>query len=252
MLSADLRDPSKCWPLLRAQLEQWTNWFRYRRTAGTAPPGFDIPRQPLILSRELVCFLAANLPRELLRRFQPELVDGEHRDAFNQSLLRILGGLEEELRPLDPVRHIREFPEPGEAFLPDLAMALNNQANCQSAMGQRGEALQSIQEAVENCRELVGKNREAFLPGLALSHGAWGNVLLGAEKPLEAAEKFAEGVRLITPLASKLPQAYFQLAQKLARQYRNAASAAGIEPDPGCTWPLDALGRASQPPGGEE
>jgi hypothetical protein len=25
MLSADLRDPSKCWPLLRAQLEQWTD-----------------------------------------------------------------------------------------------------------------------------------------------------------------------------------------------------------------------------------
>ena len=115
MLSADLRDASKCWPLLRAQLEQWTNWFDYRRTAGSAPPGFDIPRRPLVLSREFERSLAANLPRELLNRFQPELVDGHHRDAFNQSLLRILDDLSKELRPLDPVRHIREFPKPQEA-----------------------------------------------------------------------------------------------------------------------------------------
>ncbi|SPF54554.1 putative TPR repeat-containing protein [Candidatus Sulfopaludibacter sp. SbA4] len=115
MLSADLSDPSKCWPILRSQLEQWTNWFRYRRTAGSAPQGFDLPRQPLILSPAFERSLAANLPRELFRRFQPELVDGHHRDAFNQSLLRILDGLGEELRPLDPLRHIREFPEPGEA-----------------------------------------------------------------------------------------------------------------------------------------
>ena len=115
MLSADLRDASKCWPLLRSQLERWTNWFEYRRTAGSAPPGFDIPRQPLVLSSEFERSLAANLPRELLQRFQPELVDGHHRDAFKQSMLRILGEISQELRPLDPVRHIREFPKPQEA-----------------------------------------------------------------------------------------------------------------------------------------
>jgi hypothetical protein len=131
-------------------------------------------------------------------------------------------------------------------------MALNNQAGFQSEMGQRAEALQSIQEAVKIRRELVGKNREAFLPDLALAHGTWGSVLLGAEKPAEAAEKFAEGVRLITPLALELPQAHFPLALNLARDHRNAAAAAGTEPDPDCTWPLDLLERASPPPGDEE
>jgi hypothetical protein len=101
MLSADLRHVTKCWPLLRVQLEQWTNWFRYRRASGPAPQGFDIPRQPLVLSLEFERYLAANLPRELLQRFQPELVDGHHRDAFNHSLLRILGEMSQELRPLE-------------------------------------------------------------------------------------------------------------------------------------------------------
>ena len=45
LLSADLRDASRCWPLLRSQLKQWTDWFRDRRTAGSLPAGFAIPRQ---------------------------------------------------------------------------------------------------------------------------------------------------------------------------------------------------------------
>jgi hypothetical protein len=120
-------------------------------------------------------------------------------------------------------------------------------------MGQRAEALQSIQEAVRIRRELVGKNREAFLADLALSQGAWGGVLLASEQPAEAAEKFAEGMRLITPLANELPQvanelpqAHFQLALKLTRDYSNAARAAGIEPQPEYTWPLDVVEKLKQ------
>ncbi|SPF54555.1 hypothetical protein SBA4_6470003 [Candidatus Sulfopaludibacter sp. SbA4] len=139
-----------------------------------------------------------------------------------------------------------------EAFLPNLAAALNNQAIRQSEMGQRAEALQSIQEAVKIRRELVGKNREAFLPDLALSHGAWGNVLLRCENPMEAAEKFAEGIRLITPLARKLPQAHFRLALMLSQRYREAAAAAGMAPDPECTWPLEAMERGNPEAGDEE
>ncbi|HYL76314.1 MAG TPA: tetratricopeptide repeat protein, partial [Bryobacteraceae bacterium] len=138
-----------------------------------------------------------------------------------------------------------------EAFLSDLAMSLNNQANLQSEMGQRAEALQSIQEAVEIRRELVGKNREAFLPDFALSHGAWGNVLLASEKPADAAEKFAEGVKLITPLALQLPQAHFELALKLARSYQRAALTAELELDPGCTWPLDMMSKLDKEARGE-
>jgi hypothetical protein len=98
-------------------------------------------------------------------------------------------------------------------------------------MGQRGAALASIEEAVGHYRQLVESNRDAFLPDLAMSHGAWGATLLAAEDASGAAEKFAEGVRLITPLALELPQAHFELAVRLARAYAQACEVAGIEPD---------------------
>ena len=65
-------------------------------------------------------------------------------------------------------------------------------------------------------------------------------------------EKFAEGVKLITPLALSLPQAHFELAWKLARDYRDAALAAGMEPDPECTWPLEVMERLKQQPEEDE
>jgi tetratricopeptide (TPR) repeat protein len=46
-------------------------------------------------------------------------------------------------------------------------MSLNNLANRQSEVGQREEALATAQEAVSLRRELVGRNRDAFLPDLA-------------------------------------------------------------------------------------
>jgi tetratricopeptide (TPR) repeat protein len=142
----------------------------------------------------------------------------------------------------EAVKHYRELAGKNrEAFLPDLAMSLNNQANRQSEMGQRAEALESIQEAVKHYRELAGKNREAFLPDLAQGLGTWGSVMLAAESPTAAAEKFAEGVRLITPLAQELPQAHFRLALQLAQHYRRAAEAAGIDPDSECLWPLEVM-----------
>ncbi len=115
MLSINLRDASSSWPLLRAQLDQWTNWFRYRSTGKALPLGAAIPRQPLKLSRDFEQYLAANLPRELLQRFQLDLVSGEHRDAFNTALLRKLDSLDRALRPLDPLRHFSEFHKPEDA-----------------------------------------------------------------------------------------------------------------------------------------
>ena len=55
------------------------------------------------------------------------------------------------------------------AFLPDLALSLNNLSNRQSEMGERASALESIAEAVGHYRKLAGSNPAAFLPGLALS-----------------------------------------------------------------------------------
>jgi tetratricopeptide (TPR) repeat protein len=130
-----------------------------------------------------------------------------------------------------------------EAFLPDLAMSLNNRANLQSEMGQRAEALASIEEAVQIRRELAGKNREAFLPDLARSLAVRGNILFQAGNTQAATEQLAEAVRLSTPFAQELPTAYFPLALTIARLYRDAALAAGLEPDTEYTWPLDVVDR---------
>ena len=52
--------------------------------------------------------------------------------------------------------------------LPSLALYLNNQSNVQRELGDRG-ALETIKEAVQICRELASKNRDAFFPDLTRS-----------------------------------------------------------------------------------
>ncbi|MEU8220143.1 hypothetical protein AB0C47_30735, partial [Micromonospora taraxaci] len=56
-----------------------------------------------------------------------------------------------------------------DAYLPDLAMSVNNHAVRLAEEGRRAEALAAIQEAVDLYRELVDGNRDAYLPDLAMS-----------------------------------------------------------------------------------
>jgi tetratricopeptide (TPR) repeat protein len=128
-----------------------------------------------------------------------------------------------------------------EAFLPDLARAINSLANLQGNMGQRAEALASIEEAVRHYCELAAAHPEAFLPYLATSHGAWGQILQDAGDAAAASEKFAEGVRMMTPLAQQLPQAHFELTLRLASAYEKACEEADLLPDPEITWPLEVM-----------
>jgi len=129
-----------------------------------------------------------------------------------------------------------------DAFLPDLAMSLNNQANLQSEVGKRAEALASIEEAVEHYRELVRGNRDAFLPNLVTSYSTWGLILDGQE----GIEKFAEGLQLITPFAQKLPQAHLPLAVNLRQTYIQACQKAGVEPDAALLQPIAELMQAER------
>ncbi|MFE3799301.1 tetratricopeptide repeat protein, partial [Nocardia tengchongensis] len=55
-----------------------------------------------------------------------------------------------------------------DAFVPDLAMSLNNQANRLSGLGRREDALAAVEEAVRYYRELAGRH-EFYLPLLAES-----------------------------------------------------------------------------------
>ena len=56
-----------------------------------------------------------------------------------------------------------------DAYLPDLAMSLNNLAIRLGELGQRQAALAPAQQAVETYRALAGANPDAYLPDLAMS-----------------------------------------------------------------------------------
>jgi len=118
-----------------------------------------------------------------------------------------------------------------DAFLPDLAMSLNNLGNALSELGRREEALAATKESLEIRRKLAKKNPDAFLPDLAMSLGAHGSVLHGMERHKEAAESFEEGLRLLVPFLQKAPAAFSRLGTGLLRNYITATQAAGFESD---------------------
>ena len=108
LISIDLGETRSYWPLLRAQLARWSDWFRYRRNHGKEAIGIAVPRQPLALSGYLEGYLAANLPALLTEKFRPEISDGKQ--AFAEAVLATLSQLSQQVSPLDPLKPITEFP----------------------------------------------------------------------------------------------------------------------------------------------
>ena len=72
-----------------------------------------------------------------------------------------------------------------DAFLPDLAMSLNNLGAMLSALGRQEEALAAAQEAVNIRRRLAAQQPDAFLPDLAASLTNLGNVSSDLREPSE-------------------------------------------------------------------
>ena len=56
-----------------------------------------------------------------------------------------------------------------EAFLPNLAMALNTQSKALADLGRREDALAAIEHAVQIYRRLAKARPEAFQPDFALT-----------------------------------------------------------------------------------
>ena len=79
-----------------------------------------------------------------------------------------------------------------EAFLPDVAMSLNNLGNILSELGKRKEALAMAKEALGIYRELAKKHPEAFLPAVATSLNNLRNSLVEAGDPEAARDCFLE------------------------------------------------------------
>jgi hypothetical protein len=106
-----------------------------------------------------------------------------------------------------------------DAYLPDLAMSLNNHAALLAETGRRAEAVPVSEEAVALRRELAGVNRDAYLPDLVTSLGNLGRVLLVNQRVRDSVAACLEALQLrgelpgylldrVQPAVAALRQAY--------------------------------------------
>src|SRR5215831_11371798 len=88
-----------------------------------------------------------------------------------------------------------------DAFLPNLAMSLNNQSNHLGDLGRRQEALAAIEEAAGIYRQLAAARPDAFLPNLATSLRNLADVLetLGRDSEAVKARTEADAIRASGP-----------------------------------------------------
>jgi tetratricopeptide (TPR) repeat protein len=124
--------------------------------------------------------------------------------------LSALGRREEALKATEEaVRIYRKLSEQNpQAFLPDLAMSLNNLGAMLSELGRREEALKATEEAVKIRRKLSELNPQAFLPDLASSLNNLGNRLSALGRREEALKATEEAVRIYRKLSELNPQAF--------------------------------------------
>ena len=96
----------------------------------------------------------------------------------------------------------------GESSSPNLARALNNLAVKQSQLGQRLQALASIQEAVTIYRELARSQPDALLPDLATSLNNLGLSQSNLGQRAEALASIEQAVTILRDLARSQPDAF--------------------------------------------
>jgi tetratricopeptide (TPR) repeat protein len=112
-----------------------------------------------------------------------------------------VGRYYEALAPAEEgVRLRRELAEANPAFLPDLAMALNNLGNRYTEVGRLQDALAPAEEAVQLRRKLAEAN-PAFLPNLATALNNLGGRYSNVGRSHEALALVKEAVRLYRELA---------------------------------------------------
>ncbi|MFJ9967672.1 tetratricopeptide repeat protein, partial [Streptomyces avermitilis] len=95
-----------------------------------------------------------------------------------------------------------------DAFLPDLAMSLNNLSIRLGGLGRREDALTAIEEAVTVRRELAAARPDAFLPDLAMSLNNLSGHLWGLGQREDALTAIEEAVTAYRQLAAARPDAF--------------------------------------------
>ncbi len=112
-----------------------------------------------------------------------------------------------------------------------LAGSLNNLATRLSDLGQREQALEAAQEAVELYRELAATRRDAFRPYLARSLSVMADCLENVGRDEEAIYAGEQAVATLSPYFVARPAAFLGLMRAMVRDYVRRCGKAGREPD---------------------
>ncbi len=112
-----------------------------------------------------------------------------------------------------------------------LAGSLNNLATRLSDLGQREQALEAAQEAVELYRELAATRRDAFRPYLARSLSVMADCLENVGRDEEAIHAGEQAVATLSPYFVARPAAFLDLMRAMVRDYVRRCEKAGREPD---------------------
>jgi tetratricopeptide (TPR) repeat protein len=123
---------------------------------------------------------------------------------------RELGHREEALEAtLDATQKYRKLvKDRPDAFLPDLAMSLNNLGLVLSELGRREEALEATQEAARRYHELAKDRPDAFLPYLAAILNNLGKILYELGRKEDALKINKEALQAYGQLAKDSPDAF--------------------------------------------
>jgi tetratricopeptide (TPR) repeat protein len=144
-----------------------------------------------------------------------------------------LGRREDALTAIDEaVGAYREFAAARpDAFLPNLAMSLNNQSGRLSELGRREDALTAIDEAVGAYRELAAARPDAFLPNLAMSLNNQSTFLSELGRREDALTAIDEALRLVLPVLERAWYVLPDAGLRLVRAYAARCQEAGRQPD---------------------
>ena len=128
-----------------------------------------------------------------------------------------------------------------DAYLPDLARALNNLGSDLSSLGRPEDAMLATQEAVDTYRKLAKARPDAYLPDLARSLGLRGSLERSAGSLPRAISSLSESLRTIGQLAEGTPQRYGQLASAVARDLVETCHSSGLSPPEDLLEVVDSL-----------
>ncbi|MEO1018946.1 MAG: tetratricopeptide repeat protein, partial [Pseudomonadota bacterium] len=125
-----------------------------------------------------------------------------------------------------------------DAFLPDLARALNNLSVDLSNLGRREDALQATEEAVAIRRKLAHDRPDAFLPELSVSLSVLADCLEASGRTKEALNPSREAIVALAPAFLRHPQAEAGRMAQWCQEYVERCEKLEMTPDQELLGPI--------------